>query len=43
MHAHKPFADADRGIVKVRAKANATASDLQAQSAVQVIDQGSHK
>lgn len=40
LHDHKAIANGDRGIVKVRAPKDSTASTLQTRVAFQVIDQG---
>jgi hypothetical protein len=43
MHSDKQIADGDRGIVKLRAVKNASATALQAQTAFQVVDQGASR
>ena len=43
LHKHKPIADGDRGIVKVRAAKGSTATALQTHTAFQVIDQGARR
>jgi hypothetical protein len=40
LHTHKPIADGDRGIVKVRAAKGSDATALQTHTAFQVIDKG---
>jgi hypothetical protein len=43
MHTDKQIADGDRGIVKLRAVKDASATALQAQTAFQVVDQGASR